>query len=303
MQRVRRWVMTFQNVDEGFISKLNNILESEDIKYAIYGIENAPTTNNRHIHVYVHFRKTQYRNHIKALFGSCWLEPAKGSEKNNIQYISKDGDFKEFGEKSETLTLTLEKESNLLKMLDDALNMEWEDFEAKYPIECYRNRNKIMAWIHDHTISLPPWNGDLKSKNIWLWGNSGVGKSKWAHQQALENVTFVKSCTKWWDGYKDSKIKLIIIEDFPRDCGNWLINIIKIWCDRYGFDGEIKGGTKRINPGKWWMIVTCNHPIDYIFQEAAEEDVNAVKRRFTELEMTPNSIIQWTRCNEDQLLK
>ena len=65
----------------------------------------------------------------------------------------------------------------------------------------------------------------------------------------------------------------------------------------------MKGGTKRINPGKWWLIVTCNHPIDYIFQGAAEEDVNAIKRRFTELEMTPNSIIQWTRCNRDQLLK
>ena len=160
-----------------------------------------------------------------------------------------------------------------------------------------------MNWIHDHSKYLPPWDGELKSKNIWLWGISGVGKSKWARQQALEKETYVKNCNKWWDGYKDSEVKLIIIEDFPRDQGNWLINVMKIWCDRYSFDGEVKGGTKRINPGKWWLIVTCNHSIDYIFQGAPEEDLNAIKRRFTELEMAPNSIIQWTRCNRDQLLK
>ena len=95
-----------------------------------------------------------------------------------------------------------------------------------------------MNWIHDHSKYLPPWDGELKSKNIWLWGISGVGKSKWARQQALEKETYVKNCNKWWDGYKDSEVKLIIIEDFPRDQGNWLINVMKIWCDRYSFDGE-----------------------------------------------------------------
>ena len=306
-ERARRWCLTFQNITDEIVNKIYDQLSSwisdNLLKYGVRGIESAPSTNNRHMHLYLRFKKLEYRNFIKSRLGSCWLEQAKGSEEMNYRYITKDGNFKEYGELGTTLQTKIEKDNTLERMLNEALTMDWNDFEAKYPLECYRNRNKIMAWIHDHTKYLPPWDGDLKAKNIWLWGKTGVGKSKWAHQQAIVEETFVKNASKWWDGYKDNQVKLIIIEDFPRDSGNWLINIIKIWCDRYGFDGEIKGGTKRINPGKWWLIVTCNHPIDYIFQGAAEEDVNAVKRRFTELEMTPNSIIQWTRCNRDQLLK
>ena len=305
--RARRWCLTLQNVvDEDIIKiddQLTSWIEDEKLKYGIRGIEFAPTTNNKHMHIFLHFRKAEYRNYIKSKIGSCWLEIAKGSDESNYRYVTKDGNFKEFGELTATTQTKIEKDNKLLQMLEDALKLPWDEFEAKYPIECYRNRSNIMNWIHDHSKYLPPWDGDLKSKNICLWGLSGVKKSKWAHQQALEKETFVKGCSKWWDGYKDSEVKLLIIEDFPRDQGNWLINILKIWCDRYSFDGEVKGGTKRINPGKWWLIVTCNHPIDYIFQGAAEEDVNAIKRRFTELEMTPNSIIQWTRCNRDQLLK
>ena len=138
-------------------------------------------------------------------------------------------------------------------------------------------------------------------KNIWIWGPPGTGKSTWARKQMEADKTMFKLQNKWWDGYNDTQTKLVIIEDFPIDNKEWLINILKIWSDRYQFNGEVKGGTIQVTPGKWILIVTSNHSIEEVFEKCQELDIEAIKRRFHEFKMEPGSIVQWSRVPKDQL--
>ena len=98
--RAKRWIGTIQNYDEHVVIRLEDLLmDSDKIKYGCYGKEIAPTTGTPHLHFFIHFRAAIRRNTVKTLIGSCWLDVARGSLKAIIEYIQKDGQFKEFGEK------------------------------------------------------------------------------------------------------------------------------------------------------------------------------------------------------------
>ncbi len=301
--RAKRWIGTIQNYDEHVVIRLEDLLmDSDKIKYGCYGKEIAPTTGTPHLHFFIHFRAAIRRNTVKTLIGSCWLDVARGSLKAIIEYIQKDGQFKEFGEKPIQTEEELQKIKDIKKMLEELMNLSWEEFETKYPVECYRNYNKLTNYKFRHQKINDPWNGELKFKNIWLWGAPGTGKSRWAHNQRPSTEIYKKNVNKWWDGYDNSTTKLVLIEDFPIDNKDWLINIMKIWSDRYAFNGEIKGGTVYVEPGRWYLIVTSNHSIDEVFQGAPEDDRNAIKRRFTEIELKIGSIVNWARVQDAELI-
>lgn len=301
-QRGKRWIGTINNYNDIAIAKLEEVLQSDDIKYGCYCKEIAPTTGTPHVHFFIHYRSAIRRNTIKSKIGSCWIDIARGGLKSIIQYIQKDGEFKEYGSKPVQTEEQISKELELKKMLEDLKNMAWNEFENNYPVECYRNYNKLQNYRFRHQNINEPWGGELKSKNIWLWGAPGTGKSKWAHSQRPLNEIYKKNVNKWWDGYDNSITKLVLIEDFPIDNKDWLINIMKIWSDRYAFNGEIKGGTVWVETGRWYLIVTSNHSIDQVFQGAPEDDRNAIKRRFTEIELKIGSIVNWARVQDTELI-
>ena len=118
----------------------------------------------------------------------------------------------------------------------------------------------------------------LKTKNFWIWGPPGTGKSFWARTRAEPKQIYPKNANKWWDGYNETNHRVVVLEDFPSD-GAHFTQLMKIWSDRYTFIGEIKGGQLQINPGKFFLIVTSNYSMQEVF---AGPDNEAIRRRFTE---------------------
>jgi hypothetical protein len=59
------------------------------------------------------------------------------------------------------------------------------------------------------------WNGELHSKNLWLWGAPGVGKSELAQAQSPITTTLRKNCDVWWDGYSLALTNGVIVENCP----------------------------------------------------------------------------------------
>jgi hypothetical protein len=57
-----------------------------------------------------------------------------------------------------------------------------------------------------------------------------------------------------------------------------------LWTDRFPDTGEIKGSAVILEPGKHFLSVTSNYPIEKCFRN--REDVTAIQRRFHEIEMT-----------------
>lgn len=72
---------------------------------------------------------------------------------------------------------------------------------------------------------------------IWIYGATGIGKSRYVRDNH-PGAVFFKSQNKWWCGYNSEKI--VLIDDFDMG-GQCLGHYLKIWGDCYSFNAEIKG--------------------------------------------------------------
>jgi len=114
-------------------------------------------------------------------------------------------------------------------------------------------------------------------RGLWIYGFSGIGKSHAA--RALDPNAFIKSQSKWWDGYDGQET--VILDDYDFKCVAFG-HKIKIWSDKYAVAGEIKGGMCTLQHRVF--IVTSNFtPCDLYFNKDGSSDlvtIEAVFRRF-----------------------
>jgi hypothetical protein len=73
------------------------------------------------------------------------------------------------------------------------------------------------------------WERDLTNKNVWIWGEPGIGKGRWPMWQAPLYAMLKKNYNKRWCTYHIMTTKAVIIEDWPAlPHGDCLINYLKI---------------------------------------------------------------------------
>ena len=305
--------ITINNFSEEEKQRVHDIIMNE-CDYGIaeieHSLEHTPEEEHEfnltpHIQAYLHFKNAKRLTTISSALRRAHIEPAKADWKLNFIYCSKEN--KIFAIKGHTIEEAKRKKdkAHLIEIIADAKILSPKEFEEKHPEEWYRNRERVMrTMIESAAQKAKPWSGMLHNKNIWIWGKPGVGKSKWACQLfPLEN-TFKKNFNKWWDGYNLLDTKCVIIEDYPCiPAGNALCQHIKIWGDRYQFTGECKGSHIYVDPGRFFLIITSNYPIEACFQNP--DDIEAIKRRFEEIEMTEENrfTIGATVLNQDILSK
>jgi hypothetical protein len=139
------------------------------------------------------------------------------------------------------------------------------------------------------------WTGDLHLKNVWIWGEAGVGKSRWAADQSPMTTTLKKTHDHWWDGYSLALTSGVIVENYPpAPDGDRLAAEVKHWGDRAPFQAGVKGSTILVDPGKFTLIVTSNYSIEQCFSRP--QDRAAMRERFWEIAMTGENreaLLQW----------
>jgi hypothetical protein len=107
---------------------------------------------------------------------------------------------------------------------------------------------------------------------LWVYGKPGCGKSAWVRQE--HKNLYYKTPDKWWDGYKGQSS--VLLEDLDVSKARELVQMLKLWADKYDFSGEIKGG--RVNMTYEAFIVTSNFLPNELWKESML--VEAITRRF-----------------------
>lgn len=293
--KAKNWIGTLHYSDDGSRGYTLEELEEEivDIKakcvYWIIGKEVCPQTGGKHLQCYFQFRSdmrySTLRRHLKVFW-----KPANGSPEENRAYCSKDGDFTEGGE----MRGTEDKKAAGRKRGGEAIVDKWKDvldaikrgdFDNIDPQIYICHFNAIMN-IAKRYIMIPPtltWS-DGNPPNLWLHGVAGCGKSRKAAEDYPN--AYRKLCNKWWDGFDSEIHKEVIIDDFDRQ-HNVLCHHLKIWGDRYGFIGEVKGGAFGLRPEV--IVVTSNWAPNEIWTD--ENDLRPILRRFKVINMSPLAML------------
>ncbi len=110
-----------------------------------------------------------------------------------------------------------------------------------------------------------------KPQVIWLWGATGVGKTRLAYDHFPE-LWCTGSNPKWWDGYDAHQT--VLLDDIRRDTYGWA-NLLRM-LDCYPFRVEVKNGFRQLLATT--MIITA--PVDPVLMFAGfGEDVRQLTRR------------------------
>lgn len=158
------------------------------------------------------------------------------------------------------------------------------DIIEEYPEEIY-NYDKLIKNSNLFFIRTQIVSKHIKRKCFWIYGKSGVGKS-YLVRESFDEI-YEKENNLWWDGYSNESV--VLIDDLDK---SWLklSYYLKIWGDNYRFKAQIKGGV--IQPIYKKLIITSNYSIEYLFtsnlkkdEEPDNELIDAIKRRFEEIEM------------------
>lgn len=287
-QMATRWCFTLNNPTEaeehalianiGHFDREGKPDEQNPFNYIIFEKEHtAPGSGTPHLQGFFKLKQQKQlkwiRRHIPGL-ERAHLEVARGTDEQNRIYCTKEGIWVQEGG-------IYRKTKNAKGVWDDIRDLieggaTAAEIRREYPAQFMSRMAGITQWILEiqAQIDSRPVDGDLKEKNIWVWGPPGTGKSRWAH--GLPGAKYMKLANKWWDGYNGQPV--VIMEDLDPTRCQALAQHLKIWADRYPFTAEVKGGHRPIRP-EFNLVVTSNYHPDSCFQHP--EDAAAIRRRFT----------------------
>jgi hypothetical protein len=309
--RSKSWCFTLAHPSIEEMNKIKNQIEQENEKLtkAIVGIEQGSQDNFQHLQGYLQFAINFSGWQMKRIWSDrAHWETAKSTAKKNFEYCSKEKNIltqKGFDAIVERIEKEEKNNEYWASVISDAMKLTPAKFAEKHPREWLLRRNAIeRLMLESSKKRMRAWDGKLPHKNIWIWGRAGIGKSRWADSLQVTGETFRKNFNKWWCGMESRSVRKVIIEDWPaRPQGDMLAQHLKIWGDRYCFCAETKGSSLPVMPGRFFLIITSNYQIQDCF--GRQEDISAIKRRFTELEMTPENekLVSRLRLDEEILGK
>jgi len=224
-------------------------------KFICYQREQCASTGRLHWQAYVIFRDARTLTSCKKLLPSAHWEPRLGSHDDAVAYCTKSatrysdpvisGEPPDQGKRND-----LEEVLDAIKQGDSLLDIV-EKSPSTY-IKYHKGVDRVRA-LYSHARK-------EKTEVVVLFGETGCGKSRWAHEQYP--TAFTKDPTEWWDGY-DGHDTVILDEFYGQITIAYMLKLM----DRYPLRVQIKGGyvnfvakrliiTSNQSPTAWYQNVT-----------------------------------------------
>ena len=261
--------MRFRNfVFTSFKLDLHPKIQTADVQYLIYQIEECPKTKKHHIQGYCELKSQLSLSTIRNMTqdNQIHIEKRYGSQAQAISYASK-SDTRVSGP-YEIGTRRAQGNRNDLAALTEQVTAQscLDDVADQYPclyIKYYKGIEKLInSKIVDRT-----W----KPEVILYWGPTGTGKTKRAFEQC--NKPYIHNGGVWFDGYEHNED--VIFDDFFEDLpSTYLLRLI----DCYPMRVPIKGGFVKWVPKR--IFFTSNIELENWYRAAPECHRLALWRRF-----------------------
>lgn len=275
--RSRAWCFTINNpLDDA-------IPQGWDYTYLVYQKEKG-SAGTEHLQGYIYFKNAVRFTTVKKLCMEAHWEVSKGSPADNTKYCTKEdgrvaGPWM-FGEEP------CKGKRNDLKELKELLD------EGKPLTEIaekqFSNYLKYSRGIEKYQL-LKTKPRDWEMEVEVVWGPTGVGKTRQAHEE--NPGAYFKSRSNgnnnWWDGYINQEV--VVVDEYY---GWFSWDFILRLCDRYPLSVETKGGAVQFVAKK--IIFTSNdHPKDWYKKMTEkygwEKDTNPLYRRITKITNIDNT--------------
>lgn len=240
--------------------------------YAIFQIEKAPTTGAIHIQGYCHFKNARSLSGVKKLLTrETHLEVAKGTAKQNRDYCMKTDSRLEGTVPTEIGEMPLQGERmDLIKAGKDFMDGKSKSWMAENHTAAVMRYGagleRVRQWYDEKLERTKP------VKAFFLWGETGVGKTKWVYDTfGKENVYRVIDGKHkyWWDGYDNRQHKCVLFDEIG---GEHSLTDVLRFIDQYTENGEVKGGRVRLLFE--YAVFTSNIPLGklWIHEDQARRD-------------------------------
>ena len=183
--------------------------------------------------------------------------------------------------------------SDLYSLQDDLIEgkLTFEDLLLKYPMEHSRYK-RHWEDLEDHQ-KRKIYRKEMPEA-IWLWGDSGAGKShllftKYAELEWIttgELYLFDLEVNKWWDGFNPSVCKTVGLNEFR---GQVRFSTLMAWVDKWPMNVPVRG--RQSIPLKFDTLVVTSvfHPKD-VYKRTLEDEGEPWKqftRRFKIVHVMP----------------
>lgn len=201
--KARGWVFTINNYTDADVSTVKNV----ECRALVAGRE-VGESGTKHIQGVVFFDKQVRINHLKRVIGERGhYEAMRGTWEEAAKYCRKDGDMirdegqaPKQGKRNDIAEFRDAIRSGLSR--DGALT-DFPGLMARFP--------KFYDTVRD--AQLEDQKRTWMTKGIWIWGPTGVGKSRKARQLCKSDPYVWKSMdAKWWDRYQGQEY--VIMDDF-----------------------------------------------------------------------------------------
>lgn len=272
-----RYCFTIHNYAKVELKKFHTLAESlEKHRYISYGLEIAPDKKTPHIQGYIELKSAQRFTFLHNYFSfkrkekilKFHIEIANGTAEENKKYVSKDGEYFEFGEPATQGT------RSDLKKIKEAIKLNPKNLKGV--IDDHGNNFQQIRFAESLAkYYLPHRNPNTRPVVYWIFGNPGIGKTRLIFKN-FKDICSVSSYV--WLGTNYAQNECFLLDDFRREDISFH-TLLKI-TDRYPFTLEFKGGQIPLNSP--YIIITCPKSIEDTFY-FSDENIKQLLRRVIQI--------------------